>query len=126
VTLKSAEWAQYSAALGLQYNAFQLGWFPDYPDAENYVVPFYRSDTFTESGYKNPKMEALIRAELGAKTESKRNAILRQIQTLAAQDVPIVPVWQGKMIAVSRNNVRGIPGTLDPTVIMRFWKLSKS
>jgi peptide/nickel transport system substrate-binding protein len=126
VTLKSAEWAQYSAALGLQYNAFQLGWFPDYPDAENYVVPFYRSDTFTESGYKNPKMEALIRAELGAKSNARRNAILRQIQTLAAQDVPIVPVWQGKMIAVSRNNVRGIPGTLDPTVIMRFWKLSKS
>jgi peptide/nickel transport system substrate-binding protein len=126
VTLRSAEWAQYSAALGLQYNAFQLGWFPDYPDAENYVVPFYRSDTFTQNGYKNPKMEALIKAELGAKTESKRSAVLRQIQTLAAQDVPIVPVWQGKMIAVSRNNVRGIPGTLDPTVIMRFWKLSKS
>ena len=48
------------------------------------------------------------------------------LAALAAQDVPIVPVWQGKMIAVSRNNVRGIPGTLDPTVIMRFWKLSKS
>src|SRR6476659_1877070 len=31
VTLKSAEWAQYSDALGKNYNAFQLGWFPDYP-----------------------------------------------------------------------------------------------
>ena len=30
------------------------------------------------------------------------------------------------MIAVGRNNVRGIPSTLDPTVLMRFWKLSKS
>ncbi len=126
VTLKSAEWAQYSAALGTQYNAFQLGWFPDYPDAENYVVPFYRSDTFTANGYKNPKMDALIKAELGAKSNSARNAILRQIQALAARDVPIVPVWQGKMIAAARNSVRGIPSTLDPTVIMRFWQLSKS
>ena len=42
VTLKSAEWAQYSDALGKQYNAFQLGWFPDYPDAENYISPFYQ------------------------------------------------------------------------------------
>ena len=48
-----------ASALGTQYNVFQLGWFPDYPDAENYVVPFYRSDTFTANGYKNPKMEAL-------------------------------------------------------------------
>ena len=30
------------------------------------------------------------------------------------------------MIAVGRNNVRGIPSTLDPTVYMRFAKLSKS
>lgn len=126
VTLKSAEWAQYSGALGKQYNAFQLGWFPDYPDAENYVVPFYRSDTFTANGYNSPKMNALIKAELAAKSESVRNGILRQIQALAARDASIIPVWQGKMIAVSRSNVGGIPGTLDPTVIMRFWKLSKS
>ena len=42
MTLKTSEWAQYSDVLGRQYNAFQLGWFPDYVDVENYVVPFYR------------------------------------------------------------------------------------
>ena len=42
VTLKSAEWAQYSDALGKQYGVFQLGWFPDYVDAENYLLPFYQ------------------------------------------------------------------------------------
>jgi peptide/nickel transport system substrate-binding protein len=126
VTLKSAEWAQYSAALGTNYNAFQLGWFPDYPDAENYLVPFYRSDTFTKSGYKSAKMEALIKKEVGAKTTAQRLAFIRQAQVLAAKDVPIIPVWQARMVAVGRNNVLGIPGTLDPAVIMRFWKLSKS
>ena len=74
VTLKSAEWAQYSAALGTQYNAFQLGWFPDYPDAENYVVPFYRSDTFTANGYNNPAMEKLIKAELGCEDRGGADA----------------------------------------------------
>jgi peptide/nickel transport system substrate-binding protein len=126
VTLKSAEWAQYSAVLGTQYNIFQLGWFPDYPDAENYVIPFYRSDTFTADGYKSPKMEALIKQEQAAKTVAKRLAIIRQIQTIAARDVPIVPVWQGAMIAVGRNNVHGIASTLDPAVLLRFWKISKS
>lgn len=126
VTLKSAEWAQYSAALGTQYNAFQLGWFPDYPDAEDYLVPFYRNDTFTESGYNDPKMQALIKLELASKSFAARNAVMRRIQALAAKDVPIVPVWQGRMIAVGRTNVHGIPTTLNPTVYMRFWKLSKS
>jgi peptide/nickel transport system substrate-binding protein len=126
VTLKSSEWAQYSSVLGNQYNIYQLGWFPDYPDAENYLVPFYRNDTFTADGYNSPKMEALIKKELGSKTLAQRIRVLKQIQLLAAKDVPIVPYWQQSMIAVGRNNVRGIPATLDPTVILRFWQLSKS
>jgi peptide/nickel transport system substrate-binding protein len=40
VTLKSSEWAQYSSVLGNQYNAYQLGWFPDYPYPDNYVESF--------------------------------------------------------------------------------------
>lgn len=126
VTLKSTEWAQYSDALGRQYDAFQVGWFPDYPDVENYVVPFYRNDTFLANGYNSPRMEALIKASLAAKTESKRFAIYRQIQQLAAADVPIIPYWQANMIAVGRSNVRGIPSTLDASFILRYWKISKS
>ena len=53
VTLKSSEWAQYSSVLGNQYNAYQLGWFPDYPDPENYVLSFYQQGNFTENGYSN-------------------------------------------------------------------------
>jgi peptide/nickel transport system substrate-binding protein len=126
VTLKSAEWAQYSAQPGKRYNAFQLGWFPDYPDSENYLVPFYRSDCFCASGYNSPAMEALIMKELGTKTLPARIKVIKQIQLLAARDVPIIPYWQQSMIAVGRSNVRGIPATLDPTVLMRFWLLSKS
>ncbi len=126
VTLKSSEWAQYSGVLGNQYNAFQLGWFPDYPDPENYVLSFYQSGNFTENGYSNPRMTRLLAQEQAAATTAKRLAVIRQIQQLAAQEVPIIPYWQSNMIAVGRNNVRGIPSTLDAAVIMRYWKISKS
>jgi peptide/nickel transport system substrate-binding protein len=126
VTLRSSEWAQYSSVLGTQYNAFQLGWFPDYPDTENYILSFYQKDNFSENGYENPRMTRLINQELAATSESRRLNIIRQIQRLAAQDVPIIPYWQSNMIAVGRTNVRGIPNTLDAAFIMRYWKLSKS
>jgi len=127
VTLKSAEWAQYSDALGKQYGAFQLGWFPDYVDPENYLLPFYDSGSnFTSNGYKSAKMDSLLKKEQGAETPGLRLSYVKQAQTLAAQDAPIIPYWQGKMIAVAKNNVHGVPGTLDPTFIMRFWLLSKS
>jgi peptide/nickel transport system substrate-binding protein len=126
VTLKSTEWAQYSDALGRQYNAFQLGWFPDYPDVENYMVPFYRSDTFLANGYNSKQMNNLIKLSLAAKSEAARFAVYRRIQRLAATDVPIIPYWQSKMLAAGRNNVRGIPSTLEASFIMRYWKVSKS
>jgi peptide/nickel transport system substrate-binding protein len=127
ITLQSAEWATYSKTLGTQYPVFQLGWYPDYVDPENYLLPFYHSKSnFTDNGYKNSKMDALLNKEQGTKSLVKRLAIVKQAETLAAKDVPIVPYWQGKMIAVSRNNVKGIDKTLDPTFIMRFWLISKS
>jgi peptide/nickel transport system substrate-binding protein len=125
VTLKSAEWAQYSAQPGKRYNAFQLGWFPDYSDAEDYIVPFYQPDNFMANNYNSAKMNALIKKEYGAKTTAARLAILRQAQVLAAKEVPIVPYWQQNMIAVSKTNVKGIDSTLDAAFQMRFWLISK-
>ena len=126
VTLKSAEWAQYSASPGKTKGAFQLGWFPDYPDGEDYTVPFYQSGNFMNNNYSDPDMTKLIAKERGARTESDRISALKQMQTLAAKQVPTIPYWQGKMIAVSRSNVQGIDSTLDAAFYMRFWNLSKS
>ena len=127
MTLKSAEWTTYSKTLGTQYPAFQLGWFPDYPDAEDYLAPFYGTKSnFTSNGYSSAKMDAILKNEAGAKTTAARLGFVQQAQTLAAKDAPIIPYWQGAMLAVGRSNISGIPSTLDPTYIMRFWELSKS
>ena len=127
VTLKSAEWATYSKTLGTQYGAFQLGWFPDYVDAEDYLVPFYASGSnFTSNGYKSAKMDALLHQEQGAKSTAQRLSIVKQAQMVAAKDAPIIPYWQGAMLAVGRSDIHGIQGTLDPTYLMRFWEITKS
>jgi peptide/nickel transport system substrate-binding protein len=127
VTLKSAEWATYSKTLGTQYPAFQLGWFPDFVDAEDYVAPFYGTKSnFTGNGYSSHAMDALLSQEKAQFVPAKRYAILAKIQMLAAKDAPIIPYWQGSMIAVTRNNVHGITQTLDASFLMRFWLISKS
>jgi peptide/nickel transport system substrate-binding protein len=126
VTLKSAEWAQYSDALGTQYGAFQLGWFPDYVDGENYLLPFYDAKSnFTSNNYNNPKMNSTLAKEQATKSLPKRIALIKAAQAIAAKDAPIIPYWQGAMIAVSRSNVKNVQKTLDPTFIMRFWLISK-
>jgi peptide/nickel transport system substrate-binding protein len=125
ITLKTAEWATYSGTPGARYDAFQLGWFPDYSDAEDYIVPFFQVDNFMGNDYNNPKMTALIKKEYAAKTTAARLAVLRAAQRLTTTDVSTIPYWQGKMIAVSSTKVRGIASTLDAAFQMRFWLLSK-
>lgn len=125
VTLKSAEWAQYAGALGRTYGGFQLGWFPDYPDADDYTVSFYQPKAFYNTGYSNKRMNKLIAKERAAPTTAKRIAYLGQMQSLGAKTLPTIPYWQGDMVVVGRSNVKGIPSTEDAAYYMRFWLISK-
>jgi len=71
-------------------------------------------------------MDAILKKEQAAKTSGQRLVFVKQAQALAAKDAPIIPYWQGTMVAVAKNNIQGIDATLDPSFIMRFWTLSKS
>jgi len=127
VTLKSTEWDAYTtAAFTDQYPAFQLGWFPDFVDGDNYVFFAYSSSSYLNDHYSNKKMDALIADEEATTDQAKREKDFEQMQKIAAQDVPNIPVWQGTQIAVVADGINGVQQTLDPTYIFRYWLISKS
>jgi peptide/nickel transport system substrate-binding protein len=126
VTLKSSEWNQYDeAALTDKYPYFHFGWFPDYPDADNYTYSFYSKDSFLNIGYSNPEMEKLLAQERASTDDATRAKAFDRIQTIGAEEVPTLPLWQGKQIAVVRDGVTGVEETLDPAFIFRYWLISK-
>ncbi len=127
VTLKSAEWDAYSKAYPAdQYAAFQLGWFPDYPDADDYLAPFYVKGGFFKNHYDNATIDQLITQEEGETDQTKRMQEIGQIQTLAAKDVPTIPIWQGNQVAATGMTVTGVDKTFDPSYIFRMWLIGKS
>ena len=127
VTLKSTEWNQYStAAFTDKYPAYQLGWFPDYPDADDYTSPFFLPDSFLNIHYENPEMIKLLAEEKASDDEDVRSEAFDQIQTIAAEDVPTVPIWQADQVAAVRDGIEGVEDTFDPSFIFRFWLISKS
>jgi peptide/nickel transport system substrate-binding protein len=127
VQLKSTEWDQYSEAYAEdQYPIFQLGWFPDYPDPDNYLVPFYSTDNFLKNHYSNKRVDALLTHQKASTDQAKREDDFRQVQTIAAQDVPIIPLWQGKQIAAVRDGITGVDKTFDPSFQFRYWLIEKS
>ena len=50
VNLQSTEWVTYTAQrVKDSYPLYQLGWFPDFPDADNYLTPFFAPDNFLQT-----------------------------------------------------------------------------
>lgn len=127
VTLKSTEWEQYQTIYKQgAYDLWMLGWYPDYPDADDYLSPFLVDGGFFQNGYKNPQANALAAQELGSTSQSQRNADFAKLQNIAARDVPFIPSWVGNNTAVYAQGVQGVKATLDPAYIFRLWTISKS
>ena len=126
VTLKSTEWNQYStAAFTDKYPQYQLGWFPDYPDADDYTSPFYLPDSFLNIHYDNPEMNKLIGQERSSDDPQTRQEAFDRIQEIGAEDAPTIPIWQADQVAAVRDGVNGVEETFDPSFIFRFWLISK-
>ncbi len=53
-------------------------------------------------------------------------AHFRELQDIVAEDVPMIPLWQGKQYAVARDGISGLEWTLDSSTVFRFWEISKA
>lgn len=127
VELADAEWEEYQTLYKEgAYDLFILGWYPDILDADNYLTPFIRDGGFFENGYSNEEVNALLDAELAETDEAAREDQIGQLQDIVAEDVPLIPSWNGQNVAITTDQVEGVQETLDPTYIFRFWGISKS
>jgi peptide/nickel transport system substrate-binding protein len=126
VTLKSTEWNQYDeAALTDKYPQFQFGWFPDYPDADDYTYNFWSSDSFLNIGYSNPQIDKLLAEEQSTTNKAQRAKAFTEIQKIAAEEAPTIPIWQGGQVAAVRDGVSGVEDTFDAAYLFRLWVISK-
>ncbi len=127
VNLQSTEWVTYNKQrVQDAYPVYQLGWFPDFPDADDYLTPFYAPNNFVGNHFQDPAITAQLTAEATEPDKDKRLAIIEQIQTEMAQNfISTLPLLSGKAIAVSTKSVQGVDSTLDPSTKFRFSVLSK-
>ena len=60
-----------------------MGWFPDYPDADDYTGPFYLcNQEFMGDHYCNMQVNALISQEEASSVPSVRDKALAKIQMI--------------------------------------------
>ncbi|MFB7336896.1 ABC transporter substrate-binding protein [Streptomyces adustus] len=125
VNLQSTEWTQYGKdRVKHLYPLYQLGWYADYLDADNYLSPFYSANSWVANSYTDPVVRALVQQEETETDAAKRTALIQQAQDKAAAQVPLLPLLQGSTAIVTRSKVSGVPDELDATYQFRWAGLS--
>jgi peptide/nickel transport system substrate-binding protein len=118
------------------YPIYQLGWFPDFVDADNYLFNFLSEQNFVHAHYcdagatnrpcDKDGVASLLTTEETQSGSARTDAITKIQQILATGEMPYLPLLSGKQVAVVRDNITGVLETLDPTYQFRFWLFNKS
>ncbi|MEU6864208.1 ABC transporter substrate-binding protein [Streptomyces sp. NPDC046876] len=125
--VKSVEYEQYEKDIEAgKYGVYVKGWVPDYPDADNFTQPFFGPNNVLNNNYDNKEITGTIIPATSAKSDrTAAGPDYNRLQDIVADEVPILPLWQGKQYAVTRQNVTGLQWSLDASTVFRFWEISK-
>jgi peptide/nickel transport system substrate-binding protein len=126
VNLQTTEWVQYSKDRTTDvYPEYQLGWFPDYSDADNYLSPFFVKENFLGNHYDDAEVQALIAEQVSTVDPAARTALIEEIQDKVAAQLSTLPYLQGSQVAVVAPSVTGTEDTLDASFKFRYGALAK-
>ena len=124
VNLAQTEWVQYTKDRKADaYPAYQLGWFPDYSDADNYLTPFFSKDNFLLNHYDNAEVQKLLVDQATQTDKTTREQEIGEIQDKVAADLSTLPLLQGKQVAIVGSSVEG--AVLDGSFKFRYAPLHK-
>ncbi|ALV42839.1 peptide ABC transporter substrate-binding protein [Pseudarthrobacter sulfonivorans] len=126
VDLKSTEWTTYTKERRADaYPVYQLGWFPDYSDADNYLTPFFIPGNFLGNHYENAAVTAVVNKQLVTTDKAERSKLLGEAQEAIAKDLSTLPLLQGAQVMVAGTDVKGVEKTLDASFKTRLGVMSK-
>ncbi|NJN62749.1 MAG: peptide ABC transporter substrate-binding protein [Coleofasciculaceae cyanobacterium RL_1_1] len=103
------------------YPSFVLSWYADFFDPDNYLKPFLDcTDGSVKQGcvagesqyhgsfFFSDRANELLAAQRSESDPTKRAAMLDELQTIVADDVPYLPLWQSKDYAFAQSDIDGV------------------
>lgn len=119
------------------YPIFLLDWTPDFLDPDNYIQPFMEcskgsvekgceegSSALQGSFYFNDRVNKLIDQSRQERNPEIRKQLFSELQTILAEEVPFVPLWQNKDYLFTQRWIQG--ASLEVTQKVPLWMLHKA
>jgi peptide/nickel transport system substrate-binding protein len=127
IAIEGREWNEFQKGYSQgAYPAFGRGWFPDFPDADNYIGPFVGKKNALGIPYEDTELTGTLLPR--SRQESDRGAAvpsLEKAQRILAEDARLLPLWQGKVYIAAQEEIAGLERTIDASTIMQVWELHR-
>ena len=113
VSLQSTEWNQYLKQVAANgFPAYELGWYADFLDAEDFYLPLYGPQGFINNNFDDTSLLSLIDKQATTSGESARAALSLQVQQQLATQLPIIPLVQISATVAADSKVGGVQRAL--------------
>ena len=106
---------------------FRASWIADYPDPENYLLPFF-SDNFTPNGpnythFSNSEFDRAYNAMIQTTDMEERNQKLEFLDQLLVEEAPFVVLYYDEALRFVQPHVRGM--SVNPVNMLDLKKVYK-
>ncbi|WP_328679792.1 ABC transporter substrate-binding protein [Streptomyces sp. NBC_00322] len=126
VTIEGTEWSKFVPAQKRgEYAVYGMGWFPDFPDPDSFIAPFLDKGNFLNTPYVSTEARELIPQSRKAADRTSASQAFTQIQEIVANDVPFLPLWQGKQYVAARTGVTGVERVVNSSSDLQLWELGR-
>lgn len=94
---------------------WQANWIGDYPDAETYIN-FFLSKNFAPEGsntphFRNILFDSVYNDAMNENQDSIRFAQYLRLDAEMLKQVPVIPLYYGRILRITQNNISGIATT---------------
>ncbi|MBQ4821798.1 ABC transporter substrate-binding protein [Aquimarina sp. MMG016] len=119
-TIRKKKW-------GGELDTFRASWIADYPDAENFLSPYY-SKNHTPNGpnythFSNEVFDQLYEESFLIKDTKLREKQYAKMDSIIVAHAPIVPLYYDEVVRFTQKNVRGLTNNPQNFLILkRVWK----
>lgn len=119
-SIVNQEWKVYlDTTQTMNYQVSRAGWIGDYEDPHTFLDMWITGGGNNQTGWSNADYDRLIRSALSQPDEPARMAVYQQLETILADEVPVIPIYfYTRIYAISPRVKNWISTPLDN----RAWK----
>ena len=108
-TLINQEWKVFlqNRRFGRVTEVFRAAWISDYSDPYSFLELFRSDNNLNDTGYRNPRYDALLADASNEPEAGRRSALMAQAEAVLLEDLPIAPIYHYVSARLVKPSVRG-------------------